>query len=106
MQRSTSSDRTDASGEFNPLLPPPVGDEPIELWAWVGAYDHVVLCQLWGPMTDLPPAIPRFTRELRQFWEERGFTVIASTPEEATAHLEKEQKKWARVVKERGIKTE
>ena len=23
-------------------------------------------------MTDLPPAIPRFTRELRQFWEERG----------------------------------
>ena len=20
------------------------GDEPIELWAWVGAYDHVVLC--------------------------------------------------------------
>ena len=48
------------------------GDEPIELWAWVGAYDHVVLCQLWGPMTALPPAIPRFTRELRQFWEERG----------------------------------
>ncbi|STZ74753.1 Gp101 [Mycolicibacterium fortuitum] len=37
------------------------GDEPIELWAWVGAYDHVVLCQLWGPMTDLPPAMPRFT---------------------------------------------
>ncbi|CDO06453.1 3'-5' exoribonuclease [Mycolicibacterium cosmeticum] len=48
------------------------GDEPIELWAWVGAYDHVVLCQLWGPMTDLPPAMPRFTRELRQLWEDRG----------------------------------
>ena len=27
------------------------GDEPIELWAWVAAYDHVALCQLWGPMT-------------------------------------------------------
>lgn len=27
-----------------------------ELWAWVGAYDHVVLCQLWGSMVDLPPA--------------------------------------------------
>jgi hypothetical protein len=48
------------------------GAEPIELWAWVGAYDHVVLCQLWGPMTDLPPAMPRFTRELRQLWEDRG----------------------------------
>ena len=41
-----------------------------------------------------------------KFWEDRGFTVIASTPEEAVAHLEREQKKWARVVKERGIKAE
>ncbi|WIM89199.1 polyadenylate-specific 3'-exoribonuclease AS [Candidatus Mycobacterium wuenschmannii] len=48
------------------------GPEPIELWAWVGAYDHVALCQLWGPMTHLPPQIPRFTRELRQLWEEHG----------------------------------
>ena len=30
------------------------GTEPIELWAWVGAYDHVALCQLWGPMPALP----------------------------------------------------
>ncbi|HEU0190895.1 MAG TPA: polyadenylate-specific 3'-exoribonuclease AS [Mycobacterium sp.] len=48
------------------------GSEPIELWAWVAAYDHVALCQLWGTMPDLPPAIPRFTRELRQLWEDRG----------------------------------
>jgi hypothetical protein len=46
--------------------------EPIELWAWVAAYDHVALCQLWGTMPALPPAIPRFTRELRQLWEDRG----------------------------------
>jgi hypothetical protein len=46
--------------------------EPIELWAWVGAYDHVALCQLWGPMPALPQALPRFTRELRQLWEDRG----------------------------------
>ncbi|KAA8962664.1 polyadenylate-specific 3'-exoribonuclease AS [Mycobacterium sp.] len=46
--------------------------EPIELWAWVGGYDHVALCQLWGPMTALPTAIPRFTRELRQLWEAKG----------------------------------
>ena len=39
-----------------------------------------------------------------KFWEERGLTVIGSTPEQATAHLESEQKKWARVVKERGLK--
>lgn len=46
--------------------------DDIELWAWVGAYDHVVLCQLWGTMPDLPVAIPRFTHELRQLWEDCG----------------------------------
>lgn len=50
----------------------PADAEPIELWAWIGAYDHVVLCQLWGAMTELPAAMPRFTRELRQLWEDRG----------------------------------
>ncbi|MFS0470163.1 polyadenylate-specific 3'-exoribonuclease AS, partial [Corynebacterium striatum] len=39
---------------------------PVELWAWVGAYDHVVLAQLWGDMTGLPKRMPRFTRELKQ----------------------------------------
>jgi len=41
-----------------------------------------------------------------KFWEERGLTVVASTPEEATAHLASEQKKWGRVIKERGIKAQ
>src|SRR5438874_8539023 len=41
-----------------------------------------------------------------KFYEERGLTVIASTPEAAATHLEREQKKWARVIKERGIKAE
>ncbi|MGZ4513046.1 MAG: polyadenylate-specific 3'-exoribonuclease AS [Mycobacterium sp.] len=48
------------------------GTDPIELWAWVGAYDHVALCQLWGTMPELPRALPRFTRDLRQLWEDRG----------------------------------
>jgi len=46
--------------------------ETLELWAWYGAYDHVTLCQLWGAMPDLPRAIPRFTFELRQLWEQHG----------------------------------
>ena len=46
------------------------------------------------------------TPEQVKFYEERGLTVIASTPEEAAAHLQKEQKKWQRVIKERGIKAE
>ena len=56
------------------------GPEPIELWAWVGAYDHVALCQLWGPKTSLPPQIPRFTRELRQVWEDLGCPRMPPRP--------------------------
>jgi tripartite-type tricarboxylate transporter receptor subunit TctC len=39
-----------------------------------------------------------------KLYEDRGLTVIASTPEEAAAHLESEQRKWGRVIKQRGIK--
>jgi hypothetical protein len=46
--------------------------EPVELWAWYAAYDHVVLCQLWGAMPALPRAIPRATFDLRQLWEMLG----------------------------------
>ena len=48
-----------------------LGEEPV-LWAWYGAYDHVALCQLWGPMPALPRALPRFTMDVRQLWEHLG----------------------------------
>ena len=46
--------------------------EPIELWAWMASYDHVALAQLWGQMPALPRAIPRFTKDLRQRWDDLG----------------------------------
>ena len=51
-----------------------------ELWAWYGAYDHVVFCQLFGMMPVLPPALPRFTRDLRQLWEDAGKPKLPSPP--------------------------
>lgn len=54
-----------------------------ELWAWFGAYDHVVLCQLYGTMTDLPTRLPRFTRDLRQLWEELGRPTLPTPPPNA-----------------------
>ncbi|AOX05332.1 hypothetical protein BJP05_03475 [Corynebacterium sp. NML98-0116] len=51
-----------------------------ELWAWVGAYDHVVLAQLWGDMTGLPKNLPRFTRELKQYWEMAGRPRLPQVP--------------------------
>ena len=47
-------------------------DEAMELWAWYAAYDHVALAQLWGQMPALPRAIPRFTKDLRQRWDDLG----------------------------------
>src|ERR1700712_789782 len=53
---------------------------PIELWAWMASYDHVVLAQLWGDMRALPRVIPRFTHELRQLWESAGTPPLPSAP--------------------------
>ncbi|MFB9186036.1 polyadenylate-specific 3'-exoribonuclease AS [Dactylosporangium sucinum] len=46
--------------------------DELELWAWYAAYDHVALAQLWGNMPALPREIPRFTKDLRQLWDDAG----------------------------------
>ena len=46
------------------------------------------------------------TPDVAKRWQDRGLDVIASTPEEATAHLQSEIKKWRAVFKEQGIKAE
>jgi hypothetical protein len=55
----------------------------IELWAWFAAYDHVALAQLWGPMPALPRQLPRFTRDLRQRWEDVGKPKLPAAPTDA-----------------------
>lgn len=44
------------------------GETPsgIELWANFGAYDHLGLMQLWGPMINRPKFLPMFTHDLQQ----------------------------------------
>jgi len=51
------------------------GDDPV-WWAWMGAYDHVSICQLWGEMPALPRQLPRFTMDVRQLWEHLGRPVM------------------------------
>ncbi|HEY8374045.1 MAG TPA: polyadenylate-specific 3'-exoribonuclease AS [Pseudonocardiaceae bacterium] len=75
--RSRAQIRTDLLN----FLTEPGGD--IELWAWFAAYDHVALAQLWGPMPALPPQIPRFTRDLRQRWEDVGKPKLPQSPADA-----------------------
>lgn len=42
------------------------GGSETELWAYYGAYDHIVLCQLFGRMIALPPGVPMFTHDIMQ----------------------------------------
>ncbi len=56
------------------------GGPDVELWANYGAYDHVVLAQLFGRMIDLPEGVPMWTNDLRQEAERLG--VAKSMPEQ------------------------
>ena len=46
------------------------------------------------------------TPEAVQRWRERGLDVIASTPDDAAAHLKRETDKWRVVFRERGMKAD
>lgn len=56
-------------------LPAETRRDQIELWSWYGAYDHVVLAQLFGVMSDLPRPVPMFTCDLQQEIRRLGFDV-------------------------------
>jgi hypothetical protein len=65
-----------------------------ELWAYYGAYDHVVLAQLFGRMIDLPTGVPMWTNDLKQEVERRG---NPSLPEQESAeHDALADARWVR----------
>lgn len=59
------------------------GGEPPELWAYYGAYDHIVLCQLFGSMMALPKGIPMFTHDIMQAMEQQPGFTLPPTPQDA-----------------------
>lgn len=61
-------------------------DQPVELWAWYGAFDHVRLAWLWGRMIDLPAGVPMFTHDLRQWQSQLGSPWLPKQPSALTAH--------------------
>lgn len=56
----------------------------VQLWADYAAYDHVTLCQLWGPMSELPDGIPMFTHEFQQFRRQFNVDMSQCPPYEDT----------------------
>jgi len=59
---------------------------PVDLWAWYGAYDHVALAQLFGPMIALPPGIPMWTNDLRQECHRLGLEAEVIAPRGGGQH--------------------
>lgn len=47
------------------------GQRP-EFWAYFADYDWVALCQLYGPMVELPDGFPFYCRDLKQLMDELG----------------------------------
>jgi hypothetical protein len=43
-----------------------------EFWAYYADYDHVVLCQLFGTMMDLPKEWPMYTKDIKQLCDLLG----------------------------------
>lgn len=57
-----------------------------ELWAWFGAYDHIVLMQLWGRMLAKPEGIPMYTHDLQQEADRLGVDLEQLVPQPVNAH--------------------
>lgn len=82
-------------------------EEPVELWAWYGAYDHVALAQLFGRMIDLPYSlIPMWTNDLRQETERLGcYNELPSRDEMPGHHNALDDARWNKEVGDFLIKT-
>jgi len=90
-------------------------DLPTVAEAGVPGYEFETWFVLAAPKGTPRPVVDTLNSHIRKvmtppdqvkLYEDRGVTVIASSPEDAVKHLESEQKKWGRVIKERGIKAE
>lgn len=56
-------------------------DGPAELWSHYGAYSHVVLCQLFGALGELPAGVPMYTHELQQLIDDCPTVPLPVVPE-------------------------
>lgn len=95
----------------NPIAP----QIPTMAEAGVPGYEFTTWQILAAPKATSAPVIATLNEKVRAVlktpetvkrWQERGFDVIGSTPEEMTAHLHREIKRWRVVFKEQGIKAE
>lgn len=73
----------------------------IKFWANYGAYDWVLLCQLFGPMVDLPIGWPMYCNEIQQELRNKGYYRASDLPELTTVKVPHNCLDDAKGVKER-----
>jgi hypothetical protein len=79
------------------LATEPVPDP--ELWAYYGAYDHVVLTQLFGSMAELPLGFPMMTMDLVQPMAGMDVTDIPGIAiQQGNEHHALDDARWTRDV--------
>lgn len=66
----------------------------LELWAYYGAYDHVVMAQVFGAMPDLPSGVPMWTHELMQLIE--AHPDVELPPQPVLSHHAMSDARWNR----------
>lgn len=71
-------------------------NEPMELWAYYGAYDHVVMSWLWGPMVNRPNGIPMFSHDVMQFASSLGMDDANLPQQTGQLHNALDDARWTR----------
>lgn len=65
-----------------------------EFWGYYSAYDHVVLCQIFGTMMNLPPCWPMYTRDIKQWCDQMGNPGLPK--QESVEHHALADARWTR----------
>lgn len=67
----------------------------VELWAYYGDFDHVVLAQLFGSMNEQPAGVPHRTNDVQQLVEMSSRT-FSLPPQAWKIHHAMDEARWAR----------
>lgn len=70
---------------------------PVELWAYVAAFDHVCLAWLFGPMAELPDGIPWWTRDIKDWKIRLGDPELPKQLDGAHDALADARHNWVRI---------
>ena len=95
----------------SPALP----DVPTIAESGLPGYEFVTWHGVLAPKGTPAPIVALLNAKLKEtltapdttrFFEQMGFDIVASTPEEFAAHLKRESEKWGKVIRERRIRAE